>query len=174
MNKSFSIKGRHGPTFHRQRIFFIDRGNYEDGEKRKEKLSFVKKNVLCLWKIFSVCAMSRLWNVLSMKSPIYKMPYQWNVLSIKSPIYDIVIYEMSKRPIVSFHVFHFLKNKLLFLFLIFKQSSHFREKMRIFAFVFCEKNIFRKKVLYLKQLIVQKNLWNSLLWALSIKSFIIS
>ena len=81
---------------------------------------------------------------------------------------------MSKRPIVSFHVFHFLKNKLLFLFLIFKQSSHFREKMRIFAFVFCEKNIFRKKVLYLKQLIVQKNLWNSLLCKLSITSFIIS
>ena len=76
MNKSFSIKGRNGRTFHRQRIFFIDRGNYEDEEKRKEKIIICKKNVLCLWKIFSVCAMSRLWNVLSMKSPIYKMPYQ--------------------------------------------------------------------------------------------------
>ena len=64
MNKSFSIKGRHGPTFHRQRIFFIDRGNYEDGEKRKEKLSFVKK-------MYSVYGKSSL----SVQCLVYGMPF---------------------------------------------------------------------------------------------------
>ena len=45
--------------------------------------------------------MSYLWNVLSMKCPIYEMSYPWNVLSMKCPNYEMsylwnVFKEMSR------------------------------------------------------------------------------
>ena len=44
------------------------------------------KNLLCLWKIFSIYKMSYLWNVPSMKCPIYEMSF-----------YKMSFYEMSQR-----------------------------------------------------------------------------
>ena len=64
----------------------------------------------CLWKIerkknflIKIFPLSRknllcLWNILSMKCPIYEMSYLWNVLSMKCPIYEMSFYEMSQCP----------------------------------------------------------------------------
>ena len=49
--------------------------------------------VSCLWNVLSikcpVYKMSCLWNVLSMKFPVYEMSCLWNVLFIKCPVYEM-------------------------------------------------------------------------------------
>ena len=61
-------------------------------EKSKKK-NFVDKNLPCLWKIFSVYEMSYLWNVLSMKFPIYEMSvYEMSVYEMS--VYEMSFYEM--------------------------------------------------------------------------------
>ena len=80
-------------------------------EKSKKK-NFVDKNLPCLWKIFSVYEMSYLWNVLSMKFPIYEMSvYEMSVYEMS--VYEMSFYEMSYLWNVLFYEMSYLSNVFL-------------------------------------------------------------
>ena len=80
---------------------FIDRTDFHRQGKIWRWKNKIKINIICKKKSpLSMENLLWLWNVLSMKCPIYEMSYLWNVLSMKylsmkCPIYEISFYEMS-------------------------------------------------------------------------------
>ena len=134
--------------------------------KRNKKISFVKKsslsmkNLLCLWNVMSIkCPIYEM--SLSMKCPIHEKSYPWNVLSMillymkslsmTSPIYEMSLYMKCLINEMSY-LWHCYLWKV-FLWNVLSMKSPINEKFLsmkcLYLWIVQSRNVFINEIFYL-------------------------